>query len=53
LQLLESEVTECLGLLGVDRFTALDKTYVHPAHPVVLPHSLSAFPLLHIPEEGY
>jgi isopentenyl diphosphate isomerase/L-lactate dehydrogenase-like FMN-dependent dehydrogenase len=53
LQLLESEVTECLGLLGVDRFAALDRTYVHPAHPVVLPHALSAFPLLQIPDEGY
>jgi len=53
LELLESEVTECLGLLGVDRFGALDKTYLHAAHPVVLPHALSAFPLLRILEEGY
>lgn len=53
LELLEAEARACLGLLGVDRFGALDKTYLHPAQPVGLPHALSAFPLLQIPEEGY
>jgi glycolate oxidase len=53
LELLEAEVMECLGLLGVDRFGALDKTYLHQAQPTALPHVLSAFPLLRIADEGY
>ena len=53
LELLETEVFGCLGLLGADRFAALDKSYLHPAPPVRLPHALSAFPLLRLPEEGY
>lgn len=53
LELLEIEAVECLGLLGVDRFAALDPSYLHPATPVGLPHALSAFPLLRMPEEGY
>ena len=53
LELLEAEAFECLGLLGVDRFAALDATCLHPSAPVALPHVLSAFPLLRIPEEGY
>ena len=50
LQLLETEVRMCLGLLGVDRFGALDRTYLHPATPVRPPHVTSVFPLL---DEGY
>ncbi len=53
LELLEAEVTECLGLLGVDRFAALDRSYLHAAQPTALPHVLSAFPLLRVAEEGY
>ena len=50
LELLEEEIRICLSLLGVDRIAALDRTYLHAATPVTLPHVTSAFPLLH---EGY
>jgi glycolate oxidase len=50
LELLEDEIRICLALLGVDRYSALDASYLHPATPVVRPHATSAFPLL---EEGY
>ena len=50
LELLENEIRICLGLLGVERLAVLDRSYVHPAAPVVLPHVTSAFPLL---DEGY
>jgi glycolate oxidase len=50
LELLEDEIRICLALLGVDRYAALDASYLHPAAPVVRPHATSAFPLL---EEGY
>ena len=51
LELLEDEIRICLGLLGVDRVGALDRSHLHPAPPVALPHALSAFPLLD--EPGY
>jgi glycolate oxidase len=50
LELLEDEIRICLGLLGVDRWAALDRSYLHPSTPVTPPHVTSAFPLL---EEGY
>ena len=50
LELLEDEMRICLGLLGVDRLSALDRSYLHAAAPVTLPHIMSAFPLL---GEGY
>ena len=50
LHLLETEIRLCLGLLGLDRIGAVDRTYLHPATPVRTPHVTSAFPLL---EEGY
>ena len=53
LELLEEEVRICLGLLGVTGFGELDRSYVHPAHPVAPPHVHSAFPLMSFPEEGY
>lgn len=46
LELLEDEVLSCLGLLGADRFAALERSHLHPAQPVGLPHVHSAFPLL-------
>jgi glycolate oxidase len=39
-----------MGLLGVDSLARLDKSYLHYAEPVRVPHIHSAFPLL---EEGY
>jgi isopentenyl diphosphate isomerase/L-lactate dehydrogenase-like FMN-dependent dehydrogenase len=54
LELLEDEVQRCLGLLGVTRFAELDRSYLHPAAPVVTPpHVLSAFPLLKIDDYRY
>jgi isopentenyl diphosphate isomerase/L-lactate dehydrogenase-like FMN-dependent dehydrogenase len=50
LELLEDEIRVALGLLGVDRLTGLDPSYLRPAAPVRLAHVVSAFPLL---EEGY
>jgi isopentenyl diphosphate isomerase/L-lactate dehydrogenase-like FMN-dependent dehydrogenase len=53
LELLEDEVTRCLGLLGVTEFAALDGSYLHPAQPQTAPHVLSAFPLLHLEDYRY
>jgi isopentenyl diphosphate isomerase/L-lactate dehydrogenase-like FMN-dependent dehydrogenase len=53
LELLEDEVMRCLGLLGVSRFADLDRSYLHAAPPVTVPHVLSAFPLLKIEEYRY
>ena len=50
LELLETEIRTTLGLLGVDGFAKLDKSYLHKAEPVRTPHVHSAFPLI---EEGY
>ena len=50
LELLEEEVRIAMGLLGVTRLAQLDRSYLRPATPVVLPHATSAFPLL---GEGY
>jgi len=46
LELLETEIRICLGLLGVTSFAELDESYLHAVAPVELPGPLSAFPLL-------
>ncbi|WP_375411369.1 alpha-hydroxy acid oxidase [uncultured Bradyrhizobium sp.] len=53
LELLEDEVQRCLGLLGVNSFAELDKSYLHAATPTGLPHVFSAFPLLQIEPYRY
>jgi isopentenyl diphosphate isomerase/L-lactate dehydrogenase-like FMN-dependent dehydrogenase len=53
LELLEDEVTRCLGLLGASTFAELDRSYLHPAAPTSPPHVLSAFPLLEIEDYRY
>ncbi|HWF93700.1 MAG TPA: alpha-hydroxy acid oxidase [Xanthobacteraceae bacterium] len=53
LELLEDEVRRCLGLLGVGGFAELDRSYLHQARPVTLPHVLSAFPLLKVEDYRY
>src|SRR3984893_4251131 len=53
LELLEDEVQRCLGLLGVNNFAELDRTYLHAAPPANAPHVLSAFPLLKIEDYRY
>jgi len=46
LELLESEVTTCLGLLGVTNLKALNRSYLHFGQPVGRSSVLSAFPLI-------
>jgi isopentenyl diphosphate isomerase/L-lactate dehydrogenase-like FMN-dependent dehydrogenase len=53
LEILEDEVKRALGLLGVTRFADVDRSYLHPAPPVTVPHVLSAFPLLKLDEYRY
>jgi len=53
LELLEDEVQRCLGLLGVNGFAELDRTYLHTAPPANPPHVLSAFPLVKIEDYRY
>ncbi|HUZ75511.1 MAG TPA: alpha-hydroxy acid oxidase [Stellaceae bacterium] len=53
LELLENEMMTAMGLLGINRTTELDKSYVHAAAPVREPHVLSAFPLLNLADDGY
>jgi isopentenyl diphosphate isomerase/L-lactate dehydrogenase-like FMN-dependent dehydrogenase len=53
LELLEDEVTRCLGLLGVGELAELDRSYLHHAEPVTVPDVLSAFPLLEIEDYRY
>jgi isopentenyl diphosphate isomerase/L-lactate dehydrogenase-like FMN-dependent dehydrogenase len=53
LELLEEEIRLCLGLLGVTRFAALDKSYLCPAKPVTAPTAHSAWPLLDFPRDSY
>jgi glycolate oxidase len=53
LELLEDEVQRCLGLLGVNSFAELSRSYLHAAAPANVPHVLSAFPLLRIEDYRY
>jgi isopentenyl diphosphate isomerase/L-lactate dehydrogenase-like FMN-dependent dehydrogenase len=46
LELIETEIATSLGLLGADRLSTLDRSFLHAAVPVTAPHVLSAFPLL-------
>jgi len=51
--LLEAEVVECLGLLGVSSFAGVNGSHLRPAESVAVPGVLSAFPLLNSPEHEY
>ena len=53
LELLEDEVQRCLGLLGVNTFAELDKSYLHAAAATNAPGVFSAFPLLEIEPYRY
>ena len=44
LELLETEMRTCLGLLGVTSNSELDASFLHPAPPVYTPSALNAFP---------
>jgi isopentenyl diphosphate isomerase/L-lactate dehydrogenase-like FMN-dependent dehydrogenase len=49
-ELLEEEMREVMGLLGVTSLKQLDKSYISQAMPTNIPGVHSAFPLMH---EGY
>ncbi|MBV8165277.1 MAG: alpha-hydroxy-acid oxidizing protein [Alphaproteobacteria bacterium] len=53
LELMEDEVKRCLGLLGVNGFGEIDRSYLRPAAPTVQSHVLSAFPLLEVDRWRY
>jgi isopentenyl diphosphate isomerase/L-lactate dehydrogenase-like FMN-dependent dehydrogenase len=53
LALLEIEVKQVLGLLGVTSLAQVGRAHLHPATPVVVPHVHSAFPLLNLSDPGY
>jgi glycolate oxidase len=53
LEILEDEVIRSLGLLGVTKFSELDRSYLHAAPPANAPHVFSAFPLLKIEDYRY
>lgn len=52
-ELLEEEVVECLGLLGLSSFEKLDRSYLRAVESVTAPHVHSAFPLLTLPTFTY
>ena len=53
IELLELEVAECLGLLGLASFKGLDRSYLRAVEAVYEPHVLSAFPLLTLETHRY
>src|SRR5947207_15186076 len=53
IELLEEEMREVMGLLGVSSLKQLDKSYIAPAAPTNLPAVHSAFPLLNLEDQGY
>lgn len=53
LEILEQEVRNCLGLLGVNTWAELDRSFLHPAPPVSAGEVLSAFPLLTLEEKSF
>lgn len=54
LEILENEVASAMGLVGVTKYTQLNKSYLHFGAPPVTPPSVfSAFPLLNLDDPGY
>ena len=53
LEILEQEVQICLGLLGVNSWAELDRSYLHPATPLGAGDALGAFPLLSLDEQSF
>jgi glycolate oxidase len=53
IELLEEEMREVMGLLGVSSLKQLDKSYIAAAMPTNPPGVHSAFPLLNLQDEGY
>ena len=53
IELLEEEMKEVMGLLGVTSLAQLDKSYIARSMPTNLTGVHSAFPLLNLQDEGY
>ena len=53
IELLEEEMKEVMGLLGVTSLSQLDKSYIARSWPTNLTGVHSAFPLLNLKDEGY
>ena len=53
LEILEHEVVTCLGLLGVNNWAELDRSFISAAPAIDTPHTLSAFPLLSVDEKSF
>ncbi len=53
IELLEEEMKEVMGLLGVNSLSQLDKSYIARSMPTNLTGVHSAFPLLNLQDEGY
>jgi len=53
IELLEEEMKEVMGLLGVTSLSQLDKSYIAKSMPTNLPSVHAAFPLLNLADEGY
>lgn len=53
IELLEEEVVESLGLLGLSSFDGLNRTYLRSVDAVTEAHVHSAFPLLSLPKFSY
>lgn len=46
LEILEAEIKNAMGLIGVRRLDELDASYVKASRPVTAAHELGAFPFL-------
>ena len=53
LEILEHEIVTCMGLLGVNNWGELDRSYIASAPAIDTPHTLSAFPLLSLDEKSF
>jgi glycolate oxidase len=53
LEILEIEIRTSLGLLGVNTWTELDRSYLQPAPAVEPSRTLGAFPLLTLDEKSF
>jgi len=53
LEILEHEVVTAMGLMGINTWEELDRSFVQAAPAVDAPHMLSAFPLLSLDEKSF
>jgi isopentenyl diphosphate isomerase/L-lactate dehydrogenase-like FMN-dependent dehydrogenase len=53
LELLQDEMIRDMGLIGVNKLSELNPSYIRPAQPVRPPNVLSAFPFIDGPDDRY